>query len=289
MMLVKELLEAGYTVRDVCSELGVKKTLVEKVSKKLRQETASNPRAKYLEKPFADKLREMEAAEGEDSLLSGNWLTQTYQRLAKMRVEFSMMKKMGLIEDDGGSASSQRIDINSILIAKALGNNGGNKELIELIAAFKQIGVLGTPQTDNFMEKYAAMENIKDAAVQKNTQITTAAYSAAKSESDKNFAKELVGKAIETFSPVLKNIATKPVNIPSPTPEGIPGPLMPPSQSELESLSLNLPSLQHVPVAEPAETWPVARTVQGGVPVEDTIGYTNINRPQDFGKKTQLR
>jgi transposase-like protein len=280
MMLVKELLESGYTVRDVCSELGVKKTLVEKVSKKLRQEAVSNgsPKQKYLDRPYADKLREMEAAD-EDSLLSGNWLTSTYQRLAKMRIEFSMMKKMGLIEgDDGSTSTTQKIDLNALLIAKAVGGSS-TKEMAEMLALLKSMGLIGEPKGDDFMQKYTQMETLKDSAVAKHSMIQAQAFAAAKSETDRNFTRELINKGLETVSPLLKNIATKPANIPSPTPEsGIPGPLSAPTPSELESL--RLPSPHDAP--------PIAERIQGSIVDDSAIGYTNISKP-DISKKTELR
>jgi transposase-like protein len=277
MMLIRELLESGYSVRDVCSELGVKKTLVEKVSKKLRQETASSGSAKavYLDKPYRDTLTKMEQAEDEDSLLAGNWLTETYRRLARMRIEFSLMKKMGLIEggEDGNASTSPRIDINGILIAKALGGNNGNKEIIELIAAFKQMGVLAQPQADNFLEKYSQLEAVKSKSIEDYEKLQSRAMQQVQGQQNRS----LIEKAVDGLVPVAKSLITSAA-------QKVPAPSIPLPQNieGLEGLRLPLP--------QAAENIPVGQIIEEGAGVVESlpstvsdsqVGYTNLMpRPQ---------
>jgi len=275
--IAREMLGSGWSVRETTSELKLPKSLVERISKKLNAEErpTGGYRQRYLERPYQKAMEQEESEEDEEGLLSSGWIEKIQRKIWKMKIEQSLMKKAGLIGDDGDEKKSgSYLDLNQILIAKivASGGNTNNQELISFATALK--GLFAPQQADNFMERYAAMESIKSQGVEKYKEVTSAAYSQAKSESDKGFVKELVGKAIETVSPLLKNIATKPSGIPEAT-ASIPPPMMPPTAAELERLSL--PS--NVPTAE----------VLQGVPVFDdsAIGYSNIAKP-DISKKTEL-
>ncbi|MCJ7634461.1 hypothetical protein MUP77_18970 [Candidatus Bathyarchaeota archaeon] len=274
--IAQEMLQTGWSVREVSQELKLPKSLIEKLSKKLSA-SESRPRGygyreEYLQRPYRRALQESED-EDEDLV---EWARKENVKIMKMTIQMGMMRRNGLLgSDDGASTQTQKIDINSILIAKALGNNGGTKEMAEMLNLFKSMGLLGEPKADDFMQKYAAMESLKDSAVAKNNAMQTQAFQQAKASADQGFTKEIVGKLVDAAAPFVKNLTVRPVNIPGATEAtaSIPPPLAGPTQAELESLSLPLhpEPLQGVPVLD-----------------DSAVGYSNLNKP-DLTKKSELR
>jgi len=266
--IAEEMLSAGWSVRETALETRLPKSLIEKISKKLN--SAEHPRGGFRqawnEKPYKEALARDEETEDEEGLLSSGWIEKIQRKIWKMKIEQSLMKKAGLIGDDGEEKRSGSIDLNQILLAKvvASGGNINGQELISFATALK--GLFAPQQTVDPIETFKRLEEIKGQGVQQYKEISGAAFAAAKAEGDKNFTREVVNKAIETVSPLLKNIATKPANIPEPTPS-IPPPMQV-TQSELEGLSLP----PHVPVAEAVETLP------------DNVGYSNIAKPDQARK-----
>jgi len=226
MMLARELLENGYSVRDVVANVGLKKSLVAKASKNLRSTTKSKAKSLYMEKPFEDALKKTE----EESLLGEGWMIQTYRRLLKMKLEYEMMSKLGLIGGSGANGSTSKIDINGLLFAKALGG-GGNKEILELLGAMKNLGFMG--QSDNSLENFSKYSELQDKGVERYKDIQQKALATAQAQSQKTLIENVASKAIEIGS----KLVTQP-RIPNPSPVNSPIP----EPAQIEAPSSLLPS-----------------------------------------------
>lgn len=265
MMLARELLENGYSVRDVVANVGLKKSLVAKASKNLRSTTKLKAKAAYLEKPYADALKKTEE---EESLLGEGWMVGVFRRLVKMKVELQMMTKLGLIGGpQGNGMNSSKIDINGLLFAKALGG-GGNKEILELLGAMKNLGFMG--QADNSLEAFSKYSELQDAGVQRYKDIQSKALATAQAQSQKTLIENVASKAIEVGSKILTTPRIPkpgiPMDIPAPANIEAPSSMgLLPKQKEflqktsLEGLSLPLPK----------------------APIKDdpSLGYNNFNSP----------
>lgn len=272
MLLAKELLEAGYSVRDVCKNVGLKKSLVAKASKNLRSTTKSKAKSLYMEKPFEDALKKTE----EDSLLSEGWMIATYRKLLKMKIEYEMMAKIGLVgsSEGNGSSGKTKIDINGLLFAKALGGNGGNKEILELLGAMKNLGFIG--QENNALDTFSKFSELQDKGVERYKDIQQKALATAQAQSQKTLIESVAKKAIEIGSKFVSQ-----PKIPSPNTLGIPEPatieapssvgLLPTQKAFLEKTSLEGLSL------------PLPKA-----PIKDNsaLGYNNFTNPYS---KTTLK
>lgn len=274
--IAQEMLSVGWSVRETSQELKLPKSLVEKLSKKLN--SSEHPRGGFRqawnEKPYKEALARDEETEDEGGLLDSGWFERIQRKIWKMKIEQSLMRKAGLIGDDGEEKrSGSNIDLNQILIAKVV-SSGGNingQELISFATALKSLFAPQQSSTADPIEIFEKLQNVQNQGVKNYQQIEATVRANVASSENKGIIKE----AIELAKPLLSRLGTAPSNIPQPTPS-IPPPLTV-TQSELENLSLP----QHLPVAEPL---PAGE----GVPIADQIGYSNLNRP-DLTRKTELR
>jgi len=276
MLLATQLLESGFSVRDVSRELKLSKSLVERASKKVNRETSSRPRQEYMEQPFKKALEESEA---DESLLSTGWFEKTYRRLLRMRIEFKMMQNMGLLGEPDGNASqkTQKIDVNGLLFAKAISGSGSNKEILELLATLKTMGLLGNSQQANAFETYTKIQELEKNAIEQHSKVEEQAFARAEANATKN----LIVKTIDKFGEPLMNLGKgmlKPPNIPNPT---MPQPMnpvfaephsgiLPPNPNPTPLENLTLPSI-------PKKT-PIIPQQNPVIPQDpDHLGYSNLS------------
>ncbi len=140
----REMLETGFTVRDVAEELKLPKGFVEKISKTIRREevTASSARAENMARPYKYANEKLKKSEDDDeSLLDSGWILKMQRKLMKMKIEQDMMKRMGLLGDDNNNGGAGKLDLQQLLLAKIVsgGESLGAKELTEFASALKNL------------------------------------------------------------------------------------------------------------------------------------------------------
>jgi hypothetical protein len=240
----RELLANGWSIRETAKELNLPKSLIEKLSKKVEREesiTTSGSRREWVEKPYADALKHVRTVEEDEEEDDFEWEDRMDRKMRRRKWLNDKMKAYGLIGDNSPHSNTSD-KLWDLLIAKSIGGSS-TKDMAEMLSLLKSMGLLGEP---DFMQKYAAMEGIKNQGIEKFQQMQTQAFQQAKASMDKG----LVQQAIEKLAPIADNITkamTTPKNIPAPTPQ-IPGPENPQlpqgeilnvaSEQELEKLSL---------------------------------------------------
>jgi len=272
IQVATEMLGVGWSVREVSQELKLPKSLIEKLSKKLSAEErpTGGYRQRYLERPYQKAMEQEENDEDTEGLLSSGWIEKIQRKIWKMKIEQSLMRKAGLIGDDGDEKrSGSDINLNQILIAKVVASGGQltGKELIEFASSMK---TLFTPQqsTADPIEIFEKLQNVQNQGVKNYKELEASVRANVASSENKGIIKE----AIELAKPFLKNLAQPPSGIPEAT-ASIPPPMQV-TQSQLEALRL--------PTAEPLQGLPVAEALP------DDVGYSNIQKP-DISKKSALR
>jgi hypothetical protein len=253
-----EMLEAGWSVRDTAQELKLPKGFIEKISRKLKTESAggaSDARKEYLAKPYEYGLKKLQEEEGE-SLLESGWLEKTQRKIWKLKIEQDMMRKAGLIGGDGDNGS--RINLNEILLAKVV-SSGGNtsaQELASFAAALKSL--FSPSQPTDPIETFAKLQNITNQGVAQYKEVQAQAFQQAKEQANKG----LIHEALETVSPLIKNITTKPP---------VPVPQVPPPMT-VNPESLELPQGEIIGAISTEEAEQLSK-----VGLNDNMGYTNFS------------
>lgn len=276
MLLAMQLLEAGYSIRTIHEQTKISKGVIEKASKRLQKRPGRTTaaRTRWNEKPYADALKK-EANYDEDlqyDLFESGWYERQWNKMQKMKIQMNMMEQFGLItRNPQHNNPRQQIDINSILLTKAA-SGGSLKEIAEMLSIFKNMGMIGGE--DTFLQKYQAMEVLKDKAVKQHAEIEQTAYAKA----DRDSLKNVITKGFEEGLPVIGELAKKVIGkpkIPHPSlemPEPVnpvlaqphSGILAPPNPGSLESLKLPVTPGKTVIVPEATE-------------LPDDVGYSNLS------------
>jgi hypothetical protein len=270
---IAELLASGKSVREVVKDEGFSKTLVEKVSSGMNRTERTHPksaRAEYLERPYRVMVEKEQRAEGQ------NFLSDKISSMVEDALLLSLQVQvyrdvLGLGKQKNGDDLFEKM-----MLAKVVGGgqNLSGKELIEFAAALKS--VLGPQQTENFVEKYAQLENIKNTSIEKYKELQVAAFQQAKQAADRG----IVQQALDVFAPTINKVAepllaavTRPQGIPKPTPQ-IP-----------EPLAINPAEMgQVLSVSEPENL--------ENLSLPDNQGYTNLtnlSRFENARSKTKLQ
>lgn len=287
MLMAAELLASGYTVREVVKETGISKSLVERVSKKVRREQgkASNPRSEYLQRPYALALDQQRKDEKQ------SWLNEKIKSMVQDALMLSL--QISIYRDVLGlgrqkNNGRQQLDINGILMAKAIGG-GSLKEIGEILAVFKNMGLIGNGQQGNTFETYAKIKQLEANAIKTHGDLESAAYQRAEA----NATKTLIVKTIDKYAAPLVNIGKnilKP-KIPNPNLE-TPNPVnpilaQPHSGIIAPNPSTRLEDLKLPSTASPGKT-PIPQTpIPQPKEVSDHIGYSNLSPLNPANRKTK--
>jgi hypothetical protein len=276
LKVAAEMLQSGWAIRDVSTELRLPKGTVEKISKTLRKETSSDLRKQYLDKPYQWAKEKLESAdeEGEsESLLESGWFERMQRKIWKMKIEADLMRRAGLLGDGGdGDRNSSRINLNEILLAKVVASGGSTsaQELANFAAALK--GLFAPQQSQDPLQFYATIKNLENQSIQQNRVIETEAYRRAKADADRNILSDVVNKAVGVAEPLIKNVFTRP-SIPNPTPVAPAGQIPGPETLDLQALRQGLLPEGEVLMMNPAEN------------IDLGLGYSNLD---SIRRKTKL-
>lgn len=264
--IAAEMLASGFSVRETAAELQLPKSRVEKISKQTERETRTNERQEYLNKPYEEMNRKMSEIEEEkeDSLLASGWVEKTYRKLLRMKIESDMMRKMGLLGNDGENNGGSRINVQELLLVKlaASGGQSSAEELSKFASAMKS---LFAPQQTDALDTFAKLQEIETKGVEKFKQAQAEIESKVSQKNTTNLVEKLVSEGARVASSFL----SKPPSVPN----------LPPPTSLLTSQVVE-PNTIVEAVPSALET---ASEIQQTVD-NSALGYTNLNKPSKVVK-----
>jgi len=185
-------------------------------------------------------------------------------------------QRYGRGQKNGSDALFEKL----LLTKAASSQNLDGKELIAFAAELKTLFQQPQPQTDNFLERYAKLEELKERAVSKFSELQEKARQSIHHQETKSLTRELIEEGMKAAKTMIQTTLAKP-NIPVPT--SIPEPLaisQNPEQIEALTLPEPLPTTAALAPAQ-APAYYIQPQVQSATSTSppDQIGYTNLSSP----------